>query len=87
MVQIHSFNTPGYINVEVKDEGIGMNRATINQIFDKFYRVPTGNRHDVKGFGLGLSYVKTILDKHQGTIEVSSEPGVGSNFIITLPNE
>lgn len=87
LVQIKSYNSNGFICIEILDEGIGMSKGTVNQIFDKFYRVPTGNRHDVKGFGLGLSYVKTIVEKHGGTIEVSSELGKGSNFIIKLPND
>jgi two-component system, OmpR family, phosphate regulon sensor histidine kinase PhoR len=73
------------IEISIQDQGIGMTKESKKYIFDKFYRVHTGNLHDVKGFGLGLSYVKAIVGAHQGSIEVKSELGKGSTFILFFP--
>lgn len=75
------------VTVTIQDQGIGMSKDAVKKIFDKFYRVPTGNVHDVKGFGLGLSYVKTMLEAHHGAIQVQSESGRGSTFTINLPKK
>ena len=85
IIHIKAWDQNGFVFVSIQDNGIGMSKEATKKIFDKFYRVPTGNIHDVKGFGLGLSYVKTIMEAHKGEISVNSEPGKGSIFTIKLP--
>lgn len=80
----HDTNT---IKIIVKDRGIGMDEETVNQVFDRFFRATKGNIHDVKGHGLGLSFVKEIIEKHGGSIDVQSEVGQGSVFTIFIPKE
>ena len=73
------------LEITISDNGIGIKKEDLKKIFEKFYRVSTGNRHDVKGFGLGLAYVHKMITELKGEIRVESEVNVGSDFIITLP--
>ncbi|HET7001936.1 MAG TPA: HAMP domain-containing sensor histidine kinase [Puia sp.] len=84
-VLIETSDAEQEIVISIRDKGIGMNESDLRMIFNKFYRVKHGDRHDVKGFGIGLSYVKKIVELHKGSIEAKSMPGEGSAFNIRLP--
>jgi two-component system phosphate regulon sensor histidine kinase PhoR len=85
IIDVFTESTNKNFIVKIKDEGIGMSKAAQKHVFDKFYREQKGNIHDVKGHGLGLAYVKEIIDKHHGTVFVESEKGHGSIFTVKLP--
>jgi two-component system phosphate regulon sensor histidine kinase PhoR len=85
-ISIQTSNSIEGINVQISDQGIGIEDKYLRDVFNKFFRVPTGNVHDVKGFGLGLSYVKAIIELHGGNISVSSRRGFGTTFSIYLPH-
>ncbi|TSA38320.1 MAG: sensor histidine kinase [Porphyromonadaceae bacterium] len=87
VIRILTHSTSRSIQVRISDNGIGIGKEYLNKIFDKFFRVPTGNVHDVKGFGLGLSYVKKVVEQHHGTISVCSEPNAGTTFTLIIPKK
>ena len=84
-IHIRTWNDGENLCFSIKDDGQGIKKENVKKVFDKFYRVHTGNVHDVKGFGLGLAYVKEIINLHEGEIKCESELGKGTNFTITLP--
>ncbi len=84
-ILVQTENSENGLLIHVTDKGMGMSAGTQEKIFEKFYRLPTGNIHNIKGFGLGLSYVKAIVEAHKGTVTVKSEAGEGSRFTVYLP--
>lgn len=84
-IEISTSNQKNMLAIAIKDNGIGIAQKNLKKIFDEFYRIPKGNLHDTKGYGLGLNYVKKIVDLHNGKIVVQSELKNGTTFIIYLP--
>ena len=84
-IYMKTWNDDEHLYFSVRDTGLGIKKEDLKKVFDKFYRVHTGNVHDVKGFGLGLAYVKKIVDLHKGEIRINSEYGKGTTFTIKLP--
>ncbi|MFW5705418.1 MAG: sensor histidine kinase, partial [Bacteroidota bacterium] len=84
-IRVITENTADGIAITVADKGMGITKEAQEKIFDRFYRVSSGDVHNVKGFGLGLSYVKALVHTFGGSISVESEPGYGSRFSIVLP--
>ena len=84
-VYLKTWNDDNWLYLSVRDTGVGIKKEDLKKVFEKFYRVHTGNVHDVKGFGLGLAYVKKMVELHQGEIRVDSEYGKGTTFTIKLP--
>ena len=85
VIKLITHRTSKHFVIQVQDNGIGMSKETVKRVFEKFYRAHTGNVHNVKGFGLGMSYVKSVVDAHKGKIRVESTLGKGSTFTIQIP--
>jgi two-component system, OmpR family, phosphate regulon sensor histidine kinase PhoR len=85
VLTVHTWNEKDQLFVSIQDNGVGIKKEHLKKVFERFYRVPTGNVHNVKGFGLGLAYVRKIIENHNGSIRAESEYNHGTKFIINLP--
>jgi len=85
-ISVRTTNVGETIEIIIADKGIGIEKEYQKKVFEKYFRVPTGDLHDVKGFGLGLSYTRMIIELHDGTLELQSEKGKGTTFAISFPN-
>ena len=86
-IELRTIASNGSVELSISDNGIGIAESDKSKIFDRFYRVSTGNQHNIKGYGLGLSYVASVVNKHGGTIKVESTPEKGSTFKIKLKRD
>lgn len=86
-IKVEVYNKTESLRLVVVDNGIGIAAAHKEKIFEKFYRVPSGDEHETKGYGLGLSYVANVIEKHHGSIHVESKLGLGSRFSIRIPRK
>jgi two-component system phosphate regulon sensor histidine kinase PhoR len=84
-ITVATANDHGFLNVRISDQGKGIPEELHDRVFEKYYRVPTGNLHEVKGFGIGLSYVKRTVELHGGKVELESRPGTGTTVTMKLP--
>jgi len=84
-INIDLKNSNDQIELSIEDKGIGIDSEYKDKVFEKFFRVPTGDKHNIKGYGLGLSYVASVINKHNGSIEIESKPDLGTTFTIFLP--
>jgi two-component system phosphate regulon sensor histidine kinase PhoR len=85
VIELFLASRPSHVELKIKDNGIGIPSQYSGKIFDKFFRVPHGDVHNIKGYGLGLSYVSNIVKRHHGFIELKSELGRGSTFTVNIP--
>jgi two-component system phosphate regulon sensor histidine kinase PhoR len=84
---IRTAQTPDGVSLDVQDNGVGIAKEHLGKVFERLFRVPTGNVHDVKGFGLGLSYVKNVVERHGGSVHIASRVGEGTTLKLLLPFE